>query len=72
MKRVRRLAAYFFPRDDGGVPLAMLAFAAAASSCGVVAVWLWIAHSPPALSPSDAARRDCPERCEKVCSGLAL
>jgi hypothetical protein len=72
MKKLRKIAEYLFPRDIGGIPLVLLAFAAAASSCGVVAVWLWIAHSPPALSLSDAVRRDCLERCEKVCSGLAL
>jgi hypothetical protein len=71
MKKLRKFAEYFFPHDNGGVPLALLALAAAASSCGVVAVWLWVAHSPPAQSPADAARRDCLERCNKVCGGLA-
>ena len=71
MKKSSKIANYLFPHDNGGVPAFFPALAAAASSSSVVAVWLWMAHSPPALSPSDTARRDCLERCEYVCGGLA-
>jgi hypothetical protein len=71
MKKLGKIANYLFPDDNGGGPLLLPAFVAAASSSGVVAVWLWMAHSPPALSPLDAARRDCLERCEQVCGGSA-
>jgi hypothetical protein len=71
MKNLRKIAGYIFPHENGGIPLALLALAATASSCGVVAIWLWVAHSPPAPSPADATRRNCLERCNKVCGGLA-
>jgi hypothetical protein len=70
MKILRQIAKKFLPRDNSGIPVSLLALAAAASSCGVVAVWLWVAHSPPATS-LDVTRRDCAERCNKVCAGLA-
>jgi len=71
MKKLRKITEYFFPHDNSGIPLALLGLAAAASSCGVVAVWLWVVHSPPVQSQADTTRRDCLERCNKVCSGLA-
>jgi hypothetical protein len=71
MKILRRITKKFFLHDNSGIPVSLLALAAAASSCGVVAVWLWVAHSPPAMSLQDVTRRDCPERCNKVCAGLA-
>jgi DUF917 family protein len=39
MKNLRKIAGYIFPHENGGIPLALLALAATASSCGVVAIW---------------------------------
>ncbi len=69
MNILRKLAQYLFPCDNGNIGLPLLAIATATLSSGVVAICLWIAHSPPALSTSDAVQHDCLERCEKTCDG---
>jgi hypothetical protein len=69
MKKFREIAKHVFPHDDGGIPISLLALAAAVSSCGVVAAWLWIVHFPAAISPPSMSRRDCLDQCETVCKG---
>jgi hypothetical protein len=71
MKKLGKFTGYFFPQGNSAVPIALLGLAAAASSCSVVAVCLWAAHSPPAHSPVDATRRDCLEHSDTVCGGTA-
>lgn len=68
MKHLSKLAAYFFPCDSGDISLLLLAIAAATSSAGVVSVVLLVVHARPALPIVDGAQRDCPERCEQMCS----
>jgi hypothetical protein len=69
MKKIHKIAERIFPCDGGEIPVSLLALSAAALSCGVVVVWLWIVHFPAALSPSLAAQRRCSDQCEKVCRG---
>jgi hypothetical protein len=51
-------AEYLFPHDNSNITLLSLAIASLVSICGIFVIWLWIAHTPPALSVSDAAHRN--------------
>jgi hypothetical protein len=69
MKFSKKLAEYLFPYDNGNIGLPLLAIATATLSSGVVAICLWIVHSPPTPSASDAVQLDCLEGWEKICDG---
>ena len=69
MNVFRKLFEYLFPYGSGDIGLLLPAIATAALSSGIVAICLWIVHSPSTLLASDAVEHDCLKHCEKVCGG---
>jgi hypothetical protein len=68
MKFFKKLAKCFSPYDSDYLSLILLSTFSSISSCGIIAIGLWIAHAPSVPIASEEAHRSCPEHCEKMCA----
>ncbi len=59
MKFIKKVWFYFFPSDASETPILFFALAVSVTTCGCFILWLWIVHTPEALSTDGAAHASC-------------